>query len=36
MHCLAVDILEGLFDKNAFGLKMGSLGNIDLKLGILR
>ena len=36
MHCLAVDILKGLFGKNAFGLKMGSLGNIDLKLGILR
>ena len=37
MHCLAVDVLKGFLGKNAFGLKMGLLGDMDLlKLGILR
>ena len=37
VHCLAVGFLKGFLGKNAFGLKMGLLGNIDLlKLGILR
>ena len=37
VHCLAVDVLKGFLGKNAFRLKMGLLGNIDLlELGILR
>ena len=37
VHCLAVDVLKDFWVKNAFGLKMGLLGNIDLlKLGIMR